>query len=222
MNKDNEKDYDLMPIPIAQQGKRQNPVQGEPSKTDPEKVTCPVCQKDFKRRGLPIHQAKSGCKAKLQQQVQHRISSKSEASNTQEENHSGIASCVSLNEKEAISGVQSPKVITEQAKQVKEKKQTRLSNWLQINSIEQAKGVQPSNPGTKPRENERDRESSLEQEERMVIDRKKIDRENKRKDGNILAWIKSQENQNPEKETEKSKESLCSSKESFQVRNLKL
>ena len=48
MNMDNEKDYESIPIPIAQQGKRQNPVQGEPSKTDPERVICPICQKDFK------------------------------------------------------------------------------------------------------------------------------------------------------------------------------
>ena len=204
MNMDNEKDYESIPIPIAQQGKRQNSVQGEPRKTDPERVTCPVCQKDFKRRGLPIHQAKSGCKAKLQQQVQHRIFSKSEASNTQEENHSGIASRVSLNEKEATSGAQSPKVNTEQAKQEKGKKQTRLSNWLQNNSEEKAIDVQPSNPGTKPRENERDRESSLEQkDEGKVIERKKLDRENKKQNGNILAWIKSQENQNSGKKTEK-------------------
>ena len=74
----------------------------------------------------------------MQQQVQHRIFSKSEASNTQEENHSGIASRVSLNEKEATSGAQSPKVNTEQAKQEKGKKQTRLSNWLQNNSEEKA------------------------------------------------------------------------------------
>ena len=46
MNMDNEKDYESIPIPIAQQGKRQNPVQGEASKTDPERVTCQVCQKD--------------------------------------------------------------------------------------------------------------------------------------------------------------------------------
>ena len=138
---DNEKDYESIPIPIAQQGKRQNMVQGEPSKTDPERVTCPVCQKDFKRRGLPIHQAKSGCKAKLQQQVQHRSFSKSEASNTQEENHSGIADRVSL--KEAISGAQSPMVNTEQAKQEKGKKQTKLSNLLQNNSERKAINVQP-------------------------------------------------------------------------------
>merc|ERR1712032_191829 len=104
---------------------------------------------------------------------------------------------VSLNEKEATSGAQSPKVNTEQAKQEKGKKQTRLSNWPQNNSEEKAIDVQPSNPGTKPRENERDRESSLEQKnERKVIDRNKFDRENKKQNGNILAWIKSQENQN--------------------------
>ena len=81
-----------------------------------------------------------------------------------------------------------------------------MSNWLQNNSEEKAIDVQPSNPGTKPRENERHRESSLEQkDERKVIDRKKLDRENKKQNGNILAWIKSQENQKIRKENRKDK-----------------
>ena len=203
----NEKDYDSIPIPIAQQCKGQNPVQGEPSKTDPERVTCPVCQKDFKRRGLPIHQAKSGCKARLQQQVQHRIFSKSEASHTQEANHSGIASRVSLKEKEATSGAKSPKENIEQTRQEKGKKQTKLSKWLQDDREVRPSDLQPSNPGTRPREEGKDKESSLElkKDEREVKDRK-LNKENKKQNGNILEWIKSQENQNSEKKTEKKEE----------------
>ena len=136
-NKDNEKDHDLTltPVPIAQLSKRSKPVQGGPSKTDPERVTCPVCQKDFKPRGLPIHQAKSGCKEKLQQQVQHRNNSKSEASNTWEENHSGIASRVSLKENEADIEAQSPKANIEQGTNEQGKSQTRLTEWVEYKGI---------------------------------------------------------------------------------------
>ena len=64
--------------------------------------------------------------------------------------------------------------------------------------------VQPSNPGTKLRENERDRESNLEEkDEKKVVNRKKIDSENKRQNGSILAWIKSQDNRNSGKKTGK-------------------
>merc|ERR1712032_917982 len=38
---------------------------------------------------------------------------------------------------------------------------------------------------------------------RKMRDRNKLDRENKKQNGNILAWIKSQENQNSGKKTEK-------------------
>ena len=249
--KDNEKDNDTIPTPIALTGKRPNQVQGEPSKTDPEKVTCPVCQKDFKPRGLPIHQARSGCKGKLQQQVQHRISSKSEASNIQETNHSDIASRVNLKEKEENSGAQSPKKnITGQAKKESEKKQSTLSSWLHNNKETQPPGFEAKatekelelspNPAKKEemklrkktdkRRQEREKKqttmsnwrydkrevqesqppdfiskstvrenevkSDLAQKEEMKSNQrsKKLDREKKGQNGNILAWIKSQGN----------------------------
>ena len=157
-NKDNEKDNDTKPS--AQISKRPNQVQGEPSKTDPGKVTCPVCKKDFKHRGLPIHQAKSGCKEKLQQQVQHRIRSKSEASNIQETNHSGIESRVNLKEKEESMVAQSPKCITEQAKQEPEEKTSTPSNWLQNRKEEETKDSQ--SPHIERKRTEKENESKSE------------------------------------------------------------
>ena len=50
-----------LPIPLAQNSKQ--PV--EPSNADSKILTCPICLKDFTIRGLPIHQANSGCKLKL-------------------------------------------------------------------------------------------------------------------------------------------------------------
>ena len=92
---DNEKDNDSTLLSYA--CKKSSAVQGEPGKKDSDKITCPVCLKEFKRRGLPIHQAKSGCKAKLLQESLQRKLSKSEASSTPDTNHSGAGNQVNLN-----------------------------------------------------------------------------------------------------------------------------
>ena len=78
---------------------------------------------------------------------------------------------------------------TEQTKQEKVKKQTRLSNGVQ-NHSEKAIDVQPSNQGTHPRKNERDRDSSLEVKYyRMMVKRKILDIQNKKQNGYILTRI---------------------------------
>ena len=47
---------------------------------------CSVCKVEFKRRGLKIHQTKAGCAKQLSDS--HRNKNKSEATSTQDTNHS--------------------------------------------------------------------------------------------------------------------------------------
>ena len=51
-------------------------------------IQCVVCKRSFKKRGLKIHQKKSGCYRKLTDP--HRKVSKSVAPNIQDKNHSDV------------------------------------------------------------------------------------------------------------------------------------
>ena len=54
--------------------------------TDTSMEQCSVCKVEFKRRGLKIHQTKAGCAKQLSDS--HRNKNKSEATSTQDTNHS--------------------------------------------------------------------------------------------------------------------------------------
>ena len=62
--------------------------------TDTESVQCGVCKGKFKKRGLKIHQTKAGCAKQLSDS--HRNKNKSEATSTQDTNHSDASGRVSL------------------------------------------------------------------------------------------------------------------------------
>ena len=64
------------------------------SNTDTVLVQCGVYKGEFKKRGLKIHQTKSGCAKQLS--VSHRNKNKSEATSTQDTNHSDASSRVIL------------------------------------------------------------------------------------------------------------------------------
>ena len=62
--------------------------------TDTELEQCSVCKGKFKRLGLKIHQTKAGCAKQLSDS--HRNKNKSEATSTQDKNHSDANGHVSL------------------------------------------------------------------------------------------------------------------------------
>ena len=62
--------------------------------TDTESVQCGVCKGKFKKRGLKIHQTKAGCFKQLSDS--HCNKNKSEATSTQDTNHSDASGRVSL------------------------------------------------------------------------------------------------------------------------------
>ena len=61
--------------------------------TDTLLEQCSVCKGEFKRRGLKIHQTKAGCAKQLSDS--HRNKNKSEATTTQDTNHSDANGSVS-------------------------------------------------------------------------------------------------------------------------------
>ena len=62
--------------------------------TDTVLVQCGVCKGKFKEKGLKIHQTKAGCAKQLSDS--HRNKNKSEATSTQDTNHSDASGRVSL------------------------------------------------------------------------------------------------------------------------------
>ena len=72
--------------------------------TDTELVQCGVCRGKFKKRGLKIHQTKAGCAKQLSDS--HRNKNKSEATSTQDTNHSDASGRVSLKTTRQGNGVQ--------------------------------------------------------------------------------------------------------------------
>ena len=66
------------------------------SNMDMRMEQCRVCKKEFKKRGLKIHQAKNkSCAEQLS--GLHRIKNKSEVTSTRDTNHSDASGRVSLN-----------------------------------------------------------------------------------------------------------------------------
>ena len=65
---------------------------------------CSVCAGKFKKRGLKIHQAKAGCAEQLS--GSHRKTSNSEATGTQDTNHSDAHGRVNLKTTHRGNGVQ--------------------------------------------------------------------------------------------------------------------
>ena len=74
------------------------------TETDTELEACSVCAKKFKKRGLKIHQAKTGCAEQLS--GSHRNKNKSEATSTQDTNHSDASGRVSLKTTQRGNGAQ--------------------------------------------------------------------------------------------------------------------
>ena len=72
--------------------------------TDTELVQCGVCKGKFKKGGLKIHQTKAGCAKQLSDP--HRNKNKSEATSTQDTNHSDASGRVSLNTTRRGNGTQ--------------------------------------------------------------------------------------------------------------------
>ena len=72
--------------------------------TDTDLVQCGVCRGKFKKRGLKIHQTKAGCAKQLSDS--HRNKNKSEATSTQDTNHSDASGRVSLKTTRQGNGVQ--------------------------------------------------------------------------------------------------------------------
>ena len=81
---------------------------------------CSGCAKWFKKRGgLNIHRAKTDCGEQLS--GSHRNKSKSEATSTQDTNHSDASGCVRLNTTHRGNGVQRMEAIVKETKDLQEK-----------------------------------------------------------------------------------------------------
>ena len=92
--------------------------------TDTELVQCGVCRGKFKKRGLKIHQTKAGCAKQLSDS--HRNKNKSEATSTQDTNHSDASGRVSLKTTQRGNGVQ---VTGAMANLDKVTKEIRIKKW---------------------------------------------------------------------------------------------
>ena len=88
--------------------------------TDTEYEACSVCAGKFKKRGLKIHQAKAGCAKQLS--GSHRNKNKSEATSTQETNHSDASGRVSLKTTRRGNGAQNMEAMDEVTKEIKRKR----------------------------------------------------------------------------------------------------
>ena len=100
--------------------------------TDTELEQCSVCKGKFKKRGLKIHQTKAGCAKQLSDS--HRNKNKSEATSTQDTNHSDASGRVSLKTTRRGNGAQVTGAKENLIKVTKRKKAVKhemMGEWLQ-------------------------------------------------------------------------------------------
>ena len=105
--------------------------------TDTELGQCSVCLGEFKKRGLKIHQAKTGCGEHLS--GSHRNTSKSEATSTQDTNHSDAHGRVNLKTTCRGKGAHNMEAMEMLTKEIKKEKMTGESCREEGNVIAKGK-----------------------------------------------------------------------------------